>query len=269
MSPGVIVMVLIFLAASCQAPRGTMALVDPVFSFLAPDSADAFKKVARRVIVLPASGGSEALYAAIDAESPSVVFLSPLLASELPGILSRNATTAIAYLGMQPSISDANLYVAAFSDIEAARLSGSRAAMEASRLPATEAMSVAIVAVSTDVSNAFTEAYLAAGGREQPLVESAAAGFSQAAADRLRDRDVRIAYVSAPPDEVERWIRQAFDPYTFVMAEYPLPGNMTVTAADVIVCWNVKEALRALDSAVDAATPGTIPAPWKLVETKR
>ena len=256
---------------SCRGPAGSVAVMDPVFAWLSPAGAGAFGSVARDVVELPDSGASAALYAALDSAKPHTVFLSPLLASEIQAILSRDGNARVAYLGNATPASDRRLYAAVFSSIDAASLAGAILAAESVKI-GPEARAAAVFtdpSVAEAASAAFRDAFMAAGGAQEPRIELSTQGFSQNVADRLKSQDIRAAYVSAPPRDAERWTKQAFDPSAFVIIEQGLPPSPTVSSADAFVAWDVESSVSSLGSRLETGQAGAMPGAWKYVPARR
>jgi len=228
-----------------------------------------FSSAARDVTILPESDLSAALYAVIDTEKPDSVILSPLLASEISSILGRNDTTRVAYLGTAPLEAHPRLYAALFSSVDAAETAGTLAAAKTSKLSGEGAdRVVVVVSGSTEsevLSAAFSRAFAEAGGQDTPLVELAPQGFSQESADRLRALDVRVAYVAASPRDTDRWVREGFDRYAFIIAEYPLPSGSPGSWADAFVCWDIDATLEVLGKNLVTGLPGVSGGRWKTV----
>jgi hypothetical protein len=243
-----------------------MAVIDPVFAYLEPAAARALEKASATSIKLPAENASAALYAAVDAAAPSVVYLSPLLAAEIQPLLSRGGETKIAYVGDAEPRSDPRLYASVFSSVDAAaaaaRLIAARAGGQA---PQNEGR-IAVVASGPDagaVSEAFVAAFRLAGGLGDPVIELAPQGFTQAAADRLKALDVSAAYISVQPKDIERWASLAFDRFAFVAAEYALPSLITSSSADAYLAWDVEASVAALSEALAEGASGSAPGAWK------
>ncbi|MBU1078900.1 MAG: hypothetical protein KKB59_00285, partial [Spirochaetes bacterium] len=253
------------LAAACGRGASGLAVLDPVFAYLSPEAVRAYSGAAREVVVLPDEGASAALYAAIDAAAPETVYLSPLLASEIDSVLSRNATTRVAFLGANRPKDDPRLYAAVFSSSDAAAAAGAIAASES--LKHGDAPLVAAVFSGTVDHGAASEAFLSSfresGGRGEPIIETSPQGYSQAVADRLKALDIWVGYVSAAPPDTERWIRQAFDEYAFVAAEFSLPPEGTDSSASSVVSWDVEETLAAIASRLEEESAGSFPGLWK------
>lgn len=259
--------------ASCRGPAGSVAFVDPVLAYLSPGTVRSFSAVAGEATVLPDTGPQAALYAALDDAAPATVFLTPLLGSEIRTILSRDDRTRVAYVGTASPEPDPRLYAAILSSADAAAAGGRLAAEEASRLGGAAPVRVAAVFSGADDAGAraaaFVAAYASAGGTDEPIVESTAAGFSQAVAERLRAMDVRVAYIAAPPGDTERWAVEAFDPYAFVACEYALPADRPASSVDAFVAWDVAKTLANLGDSLSQGRPGSIPGAWKTIRNGR
>jgi len=259
------------LIVTCRGPAGSLAIVDPVFAYLSPESMASFATTAREMTVLPESNLSASLYAVIDTKKPETVILSPLLASEITSILGRNDETRVAYLGPAPIQPHPRLYAALFSSVDAAEMAGRLAAVEASRLSGEGLVRVAAVFSGSSeqekLSEAFSRSFSEEGGPGTPLVELAPAGFSQDSADRLRALDIRIAYIAASPRDTNRWIRQGFDQYSFVIAENPLPSRPTDSRPDAFVCWDIDATLDMLEKNLSDGMAGVSGGRWKTVMT--
>lgn len=257
--------------ASCRGPEGSLAVIDPVFAYLSPDGAKSFGSAARDAVTLPENGASAALYAAVDSARPRIVFLSPLLSPEIQAILSRDESARVAYLGNASPRPDARLYAAVFSSADAATMAAPIVASESAKIGA-EARTAAVFAGIPDadaVSAAFIEAFKAAGGRPEPILEVSQQGFSQAVADRLKAMDIRAAYIAAPPRDAERWASQAFDLSAFVVIEQGLPPSPTVSSADAFISWDIGASLSSLAERMEEEMPGTFPGAWKSAPTER
>jgi len=260
------------LLASCRGPADSVAVVDPVLAYLSPAAVRSFSAVAGGATVLPETSTQAALYAALDEATPATVFLSPLLGSEIRTILSRNDGARVAYLGIASPEPDPRLYAAIFSSADAAAAGGRLAAEEASRIrgdaPARVAAVFSGAGDADERAAAFVAAFAAAGGSGAPIVERSESGFSQAVAERLRAMDVRVAYVSAPPGDLERWAFEAFDPYAFVALEYALPAD-SGSSADAFIAWDVAGTLSLLSASLSDERPGSVPGAWKTVRNGR
>lgn len=259
---------------ACQGPAASLAVIDPVFAYLAPDSIKSFSATAQARSLLPDTEASASLYATIDAKAPKIVFLTPLLASEIEPILSRNDETRVIYLGNAHPRPNPRLYAAVFSSTDAAARAGDLAAAEAARLkaelPADDPPpSVAAVFAGTEEldarSEAFLEAYRAAGGSGVPIIEQSAQGFSQIVADRLKSLDIRIGYIAAAPRDAERWAHQAFDQYAYLAMEYSLPPQQTSSRADSFVAWDIEATLSSLRKNLSAGEARIDKGLWKIV----
>ncbi len=271
---GTAVFSLCILLTACQSPAASLAVIDPVFAYLSPDSVKAFSNAAHEVEMLPDSGASAALYATIDAQAPKSVLLSPLLASEIEPILKRNNETSVVYLGNVRPEPHPRLIAAVFSSVDAASQGGRLTAAESTRLiaelpsgnppPSIAAVFSGIVDAEA-CSEAFMQAYRAAGGQGEPLVEISAQGFAQAMAERLKTLDIRIGYIAAPPREAERWARQGFDQYAHLVMEYALPTSGTTSLADAFIAWDVEATLTTLVLKLPANEAGLEKGSWKTV----
>ena len=261
-------MALGILFTSCQAPQGTAGFIDPVFAYAVPSSARLFASAVRDVIILPETGTSAALYAGLEGLSPRVVLLSPLLATEIDSILSTDDSRIVAIFGESTEKAKPRVHAAGFSSIDAARQAGSTAAAETSAGKADAKVCGLFAGSSMEelraAAAAFSEAYVASGGRGEPLLEMVEDGFSQALAQKIASFDVRIAYVSAPPDSAERWIREAFDPDAYVMAELPLPSEQHPTLADALVVWDIGSTLRMLLAGIENGNNEHVSGVWNI-----
>ena len=178
------------------------------------------------------------------------------------------------YLGNARPKPNPRLYAAVYSSIDAAARAGSLAAAEAARLKAelpadSPPPSVAAVFAGTAEldarSEAFLEAYRAAGGAGVPTIERSAQGFSQIVADRLKSLDIRVGYIAAAPRDAERWARQAFDQYAYLAVEYSLPSQQKSSRADSFVAWDIEETVAALRQNLSAGDARIDKGLWKIV----
>jgi len=271
---GTLVLCLYVLLTACQSPVASLAVIDPVFAYLSPESVKVFSKATQSLALLPDSGASAALYATIDAQSPRSVLLSPLLASEIEPILKRNDETRVVYLGNARPEPHPRLTAAVFSSVDAATQGCLLAAAESTRLtaelpsgnppPSVAAVFSGITDAET-CSGAFILAYRSAGGLGEPLIEISVQGFAQAAAERLKTLDIRIGYIAAPPRDAERWARQGFDQYAYLVLENPLPSSMTTSLADSFIIWDMEATLSALVKKQLAQEAGLEKGSWKTV----
>jgi hypothetical protein len=263
------------LMCACQAPQGTAGFIDPVFAYAVPSTGRLFSSVVRSVIVLPETGTSAALYAGLEELAPRVVLLSPLLASEIDSILSMDDSRIVAIFGEGSRSASPRLHSAEFSPTEAARLAGSAAATENSGFrPGSRVAGVfagAPIENLRKASAAFAAAYAEAGGSGTPILETTEEDFSQALAQNLVSLDIGIAYVSAPPDTTERWLREAFDPFAYLMVEMPLPSSRHQTLADAMVVWDIGATLRTLFAGIENGSHGQLAGIWgiKLNDTRQ
>ena len=260
------------LACSCGGLDGSLAVVDPVLAYLSPGAAEAFGSYAEAVVVLPDEDASAALYAAIDSRSPETLFLSPLLVAEIPYILARGGETRVACVAAEAPASDPRVCAAVFSPVGAASVAGAVAAGEAIRLAGNAAPPIvaAVLSSGDEARAAFVAAYAAAGGPGEPVVELADGGFSQAAADRLAAMDVRIAYVSVPPDQAARWLEAALDEYAFRIVAEAVPADGPIVAGvgparpyDVTIAWDFEATLADLTELLRSGGSGAVPGSWK------
>jgi hypothetical protein len=166
------------------------------------------------------------------------------------------------------------LHSAEFSSIEAARLAGSAAAAENSGTQAGSRVAGVFAGAPIETlqkaSGAFAAAYAAAGGSGTPVLETTEEDFSQALAQKMASLDIGIVYVSTPPDTTERWLREAFDPFAYLIAEMPLPSSRHQTIADAMVVWDIGATLRTLSAGIENGSHGQMAGIWgiKLNDTR-
>lgn len=258
---------------SCRrAPRDSLGLVDHAFSYLYPSASAAFGAVARRVVVLPTEEPQAALYAAVDAAKPRIVYLSPLLAAEIAPLLARDELVRVAYLGPARPATHPRLYSVAFSSDAPARLAAAELAAELSSMGDRGAGATVVALFSGPASEggapeAFRSAFEASGVSARLTVERAAHGFSQAIAEALRRLDVRAAYIAAPASELERWASQAFDEYAILAAEAPLSRPEPPPGIDILLCWDVAASLGRLSGLVDRDGGLEVEGSWEAVRS--
>jgi hypothetical protein len=269
------IIALCLLAASCETPNDTVAFIDPVFAYVVPSTPKLLARIVDKVIVLPENGTSAALYAALDETSSPVVLLSPLLATEIDAILSMDDARAVLTFGEESRPAAPRLFQAAFSKKDAANLAGKAAALE-SRHNKTGTKTVGLFAGASEKdlresAAAFSEGFFANGGTIDPMLEIVMDDFSQSTAQKLASMDIQIAYVSAPPDTIERWIREAFDPYSYIVAEMPLPSEKQRTLADELVVWDIASTARLLLKAAERGNNVPEAGIWRMlrIETRR
>lgn len=265
---------LCILMTACQSPESSLAIIDPVFAYLSPDSVKTYASAAQEFTILPDSNASTTLYATLDTQAPKTVFLSPLLASEIEPILSRNDETRVVYLGTVHPKPHPRLLAAIFYESDAAAQGGELAAAESNRLmakQANESPPPRVAAVFAGISEAescsaaFTKAYREAGGSGEPIIEISSQGFANSVAERLKTLDIRVGYISAAPRDAERWVRLAFDQYAYIALEYALPSRQTSSQADAFVIWDMDTTLSALVKKLSVHDSSPENGHWKIV----
>ncbi|TFG82924.1 MAG: hypothetical protein E4H20_06695 [Spirochaetales bacterium] len=258
-------------AISCtQGPSGGLALIDPIFDALVPDAAGQFRRVAGRLVVLPKEKASAAMHAAIDRASPSWVLLSPLLRVEVPGLLASRPDLKIACMGQgSPDTAAGSVYTVRFSDREAADLAGTVLATESMSMEDNgHGILVAGIFSGKDAdasARAFSEAFSAAAGGLVPILEVEPSGWSTEAADRLRERDIRLAYVSASTADVKRWTEASFDESVRFIVMAPPMEYPALPRAFGTITWDMGASLLSLIGRIRAEIPGEWPGTWQFV----
>ncbi len=259
---------LAMVSASCQAPQGSAGFIDPVFAYAVPSARKHFSSLVRDVVVLPETGTSAALYASLGELSPRIVLLSPLLVTEVDAILSMDDTKIIGIFGEMPGKQEPRLYTAEFSALEAARYAGAAAAAESRKSRSGLMVGGLFAGASREdlqqASEAFATAYSESGGLGTPLLELVTEDFSQAVAQKLALLDIGLAYISAPPDLTERWIKEAFDPYAYIFALQAMPPDEPQTLADALVTWDIASTLRLLLAGIESRKNEHVAGVWKI-----
>jgi len=263
--------------SSCEAPGESVAIIDPIFAYLAPSAVEFIESTVKNLVVLPEIETSSSLYGLLDSPSGNSILLSPLLGSEIEAILSRNDSTFIGYFGENKPKDHPRLFSTIFSSVDAARLAGAQAAIESLRQATGTEVRVAAVFAQIipstqgdsiqprEASEAFLTSYRQSGGVGEPYIEVSQQSFSQPAAERLAKLDIQVGYVSASPRETERWILQSFDEQTFMIVEYALPEAVPVFPVSALIEWDMEATLRLLHSNVSQRLSGSSPGPWKYV----
>lgn len=249
-----------------------MALIDDGFAYLYPEAKEAFSKKVASITMLPPSGASTELYAALDEEQPNTIYLSPLLSGDIPTILSRNDTTRIAYMGTATLRQDPRLFVAHFSSSDAATMAARfMATRRETQTKPQETLSAAVFTGNDadTIAKTFLQAYREAGGQGEPIIKTSYEPYSQAIADELRSMDIVEAYIACPPSETARWLAQGFDPYAYILVEYALPDVHETTMASGAAAWDIEATLGSLSKIVSNGMAGQIPGTWKIIEYRR
>ncbi len=249
-----------------------MAIIDDGFAYLYPRAAQAFSKKVATLTILPPSEASAALYAALDAGQAHTIYLSPLLASEVSTILSRNDSTRVAYMGTATLRANPRLYAAVFSSKDATELAAKfLAAHKDSKTDPEKARIAALFSGSEadQLAETFMKAYLQAGGLGELILRTTPEGYSQKLAEELISLDISSGYVSSTPTDTQRWLTQGFDPYAFVIVENALPDSGGPTMAAGAIAWNVEATIASLDQKLSANLAGQIPGTWKMIEFEK
>jgi len=267
--PSAVFAVVLLAFSSCgRPPADSLAIIDPAFAYLTPEARPAFSRVARKSVWLPESEAQAALYAALDADRPALVYLTPLVSSELASILARDEGCRVAILGGAAGQAHPRLAQAAFSSSDAARL-GAAALEKAVRGLKDAGPETVVVALfsgpvaESDAPEAFRTAFEASGVAARLRLERLPEAFSQAVAERLRAEDVRAAYVSASASDLHRWAELAFDEYAYIIAEAALPDRSSSASIDRYVCWDIEASLLALADLLASGEGGTVAGLWK------
>lgn len=249
-----------------------MAIIDDSFAYLYPKTAQAFSKIADTLTILPRSEASTALYAALDEEEAHTFYLSPLLASEISTILSRNDASRVAYMGTATLPVNPRLYAAIFSSLDAADLAAKFLAAHRDSKTDPEQARIAALFTGSEAdlrAETFMKAYLKAGGPGELIVRTTPEGYSQTLAEELLSLDIGSGYVSSTPADTQRWLTQGFDPYAFVIVENALPDSDSLTMAYGAVAWNVEATLASLHQKLSQGQTGQSPGTWKIIEYER
>ncbi|GAB1455562.1 hypothetical protein MASR2M48_08690 [Spirochaetota bacterium] len=246
-----------------------MAVIDDGFAYLYPKAAQAFSKKASTITRLPPMEASTALYAALDEEQAHTIYLTPLLSSEIPTILSRNESTRVAYMGTATLRPRPRLYTAIFSSMDAADLAARYLATHHDNNEKPEGTRTAALFAGSEadrLAKRFTEIYRQAGGLGDLIVRTTSDTYSQTLADELKSFDIVAGYLASSPSETEQWLSQAFDPYAHIVVEYALPDSGGATMAHRAVAWNVEATIASLHEKLTTHLEGEIPGIWKITE---
>lgn len=261
--------------ATCAPPTGeALAIIDPVFAFLAPSAVDLMEAAVKNLVILPDVDTSAALYAQLDTLSPTIILLTPLLGSELEAILSRNESSFIGYLGVTAPKESSKLFSTIFSSVDAAKLAGTQAAIASIQNSYGNDIKVGAIfaplqaeppdsRVPLDASEAFLTSYKAGGGIGEPYIEVSQQAYSQSTADRLAKLDIQVGYISASPRETERWRVEAFDASAFIVAEFALPDDPLDIPVSAVVAWDLESAMDILQVNARQHLSGSSEGPWK------
>lgn len=249
---------------------GSAAYVDHIFASTAPDSLEAFADVASKVIELPDDAASAYLYASLAEVKPRLVFLSPLLASEIDEIadaydgafvISFGWSVPSESLGRAPS----RTAFALFSRAAAASAAGAEAAKSSKpRRPVAAVFAGGDKAALDAAAEAFASAFRAGGGLSDPVIEICVEPFSTDAAARLSGLDAGFAYVSAPLDTYDRWARESFGPDCAVVAEYSLPPSESQARVEGFISWDLKATIERLWAMAERGQGGVIDGIWAI-----
>lgn len=254
--------------SACDAAYASIAFVDPILAGAVPEAKAWYAAAARTVIVLPETGTAAALYAGIEAHNPQAIVLSPLLGSEISAILERDDHTAVVYAGSTSPEPHPRLFSATFSIDEAARMAGAMLARSGHSMGG--GLVCAVFAgypprIAAQASEAFTLSYGEAESAAAVRLITLTEPFSQMVAEQLRSLDIRAAYVSAPEDETERWIAQAFDRSTLVVTARAVPLRPTLSMAAVQLVWDMEATLRLVEQRLEAGKSGDSPGIWQVL----
>ena len=257
--------------AACAAAHASIAFIDPILASAVPEAKSWYSAAARTVVVLPETGTSATLYADIEAKKPRSIALSPLLGSEIAAILGRDDHTAVVYAGPTSPEPHPRLFSATFAIDQAARMAGTMLATSAHSTSG--GLVCAVFAgyqpqMAARAADAFSQAYEQAKGAAAVRLITVTEPFSQTAAEELRALDIRAAFVSAPEDETERWIAQAFDRSTMIIAARAFPVRTSLTMASVQLVWDMKTTLRLIEERLKTGKSGDNPGIWQAFPSK-
>lgn len=263
--------------ASCgRGEPGSAAFVDPVFAAAVPESIAAFKSVCDRVVILPEAETSATLYSTLSELKPRLVFLSPLLASEADEIAAAYPEAFIALFGWNaPPVarrSMPKLAEAVFARTGAASVAGRAIASAIQGKPGAHPETVIAVFAGggrselSEASAAFADEFAKA-GRPSPMVEISQEAFSVEAAKRLSEVDAGFAFVSSPPDAIERWLSTAaIGAGCVAYAELSLPPTEPAGRTDIFVHWDLPGTFAELAGMAARGQAGLVEGKWSLVE---
>ena len=260
----VFVAILLSANACTQRVPDSLVILDPVFPVVAPEAARIFGLRGRKTITLPFEA-SETLYASLAETKASVLFLSPLLATELNRILDTLPDIKLVHTGGASIKPRKGLYSAFFSPIDAAEKAGSMLAEKAQSLPA-DALCIGIfLNGSKEAIARFTESYMAGKPGNTPIIENIATPWSNETANKLKVLDIRQAFIAVPGKDGARWARELVAGSTYVLLEAAFGGTPD-TSIDGLLVWDFENTLAELIDRLNTSDSATLDGKWKILE---
>lgn len=251
-------------AGSCtRSLPGSLVVLDPVLPVIAPEAASALGRHGRKTMILSYEA-SENLYAVVAAETPNILFLSPLLAPELNRIVDSAPETKVLYVGSTDPAPREGLYSARFSSADAAELAGTVLASQAQTLPEGVLCVGIFTSGAEEAAERFVSSYVAGKSVNKPIIEYIAANWSATLANRLKALDIRLAYIAIPGKDAARWAREAFAESTYVLLESALAEEVD-PALDAVLVWDIENSLQALVKTLAVTESASIGGIWKIL----
>jgi hypothetical protein len=243
--------------------QSQLAIFDPVFAELFPAAQSALRKAGYAFTVISTEDSSRSFFDAIDGAVPSRIILSPLLAQEMPAIARSRPGVALGAIAFEEQGVNAAAAVLRFRGEDAARSAAEAVLRELKdRDKAREALAAAVFAGAGAErrAEAFKGVFLDANAAKLPIVEVSSSDWSPDIAARLASLDIALLYVSVPPKELGRWLRELSYPAAgprsvFIIAESPQVPLEPWHNCDAIVYWHMEGSIKSLAELL--ATPQT------------
>jgi hypothetical protein len=241
-------------ACTPAAKQNQLAIFDPVFAELFPAAKSALAKAGYTLTVLSPEDGSRSFFDAIESAVPSRLILSPLLAQEIPAVAKSRPGLALGALAFEDQGVNDAMAVLRFRGEDAARSAAEAALRELKDRELRQEALVAAVFAGAGAerrAEAFKAVFLAANPAKLPIVEVSNSDWSPDIAVRLTALDIALLYVSVPPKELGRWLRELSKPAAgprsaFIIAESSQVPLEPWHNCDAIVYWNIEGSIKSL-----------------------
>jgi hypothetical protein len=255
--------VLVSTSSCSRSLPDSLVVLDPILPVIAPKTAAAISRQGNKTLVLPYEA-SENLYAVLAAETPGILFLSPLLAPELNRILDSSPDTKVVYAGSFKPIPRKGLYSAGFSSVDAAALAGTILAEQTKGLADTLLCAGIFMIGAEEAAERFVSSYVAGNSGNTPIIEYIATPWSASTANRLKALDIRQAFIAVPGKDAARWAREVFAGSSYVLLESALGGDVD-PSLDALIVWDMESSLKALVRSLAVTESASIGGTWKLL----
>lgn len=251
--------------------KNSLALVDPIFVKFDKTQLSAYKQVARKTIVLPYIDAQAKLYEAVDNYSPKNIFLSPLLATEIPFLLDRDENTNIFYVGPVELKPSPRLYTSVFYKQDAAEIAAKLMASILNKLHEANEKLLCLAlfpASSTDSSaqEVFSSTFYKESSSGQLIVEQINGANKANSILQYKSTDYRLVYIALEITETEEWLESVFSKDTIIIVEYPLLKPDTGSSVNYYICWDMAESLKDLTSRYTEKRANNGSGIWKIVQ---